>query len=137
MEHGTESYVSQYGSRHFWLGSADRAVAALGQTAVVFFTAGISGILEVDPIQLFSVLGLSVAASLATSLAYPKRVISGDEKEGETQETAKIIEEYLREIYKDGRIHTRDTDKITHFSIRNEDGTFKTRREIRQEREES
>lgn len=131
MSNGTESYASQYANRHFWLGSLDRAVAALGQTAVVFFTAGISGILEVDPIQLFSVLGLSVAASVATSLAYPKRVINGDL---ETQETAKIIEEYLREIYKDGSIQSRNTDRITHYSVKNEDGTFKTRRQIREER---
>lgn len=133
---GTEGVSSQYANSHFWLGTVDRAVAALGQTAVVFFTAGISGILEVDAVQLFSVIGLAVAASIATSLAYPKRVITGEDPEA----AAKVVKEYLSELYEDGIIHTRDSEKVTHYDINDysllkDDGSYITRKELRALRE--
>lgn len=124
----------QYTSKEFWVGAADRAIAALGQTALVFFTAGISGILEVEWLQLASVLGLAVAASLATSLAYPKRVISGEEN---TQHTAQVVEERIREALENGVLTSRDTERTTSISpYQKADGSYITRKELRLNRQQ-
>ena len=60
----------------FWVATAERAVKTAGQTAVAFLTADVTGILEVDPIQAASVVGLAVVVSVATSLG--SIPISGD-----------------------------------------------------------
>lgn len=52
----------------FWIATAERAVKTGAQTAVAFLTADVTGILEVDPIQAASVVGLAVVVSVATSL---------------------------------------------------------------------
>ena len=52
----------------FWIATAERAVKTAGQTAVAFLTADVTGILEVDPVQAASVVGLAVVVSVATSL---------------------------------------------------------------------
>ena len=52
----------------FWIATGERAVKTAGQTAVAFLTADVTGILEVDPIQAASVVGLAVVVSVATSL---------------------------------------------------------------------
>lgn len=70
--------MSSYSSKAFWLGTLDRAIATFGQSLLAVFTAGATGILELDAVQLFSVAGLAVAASVATSIAYPSRVTEGD-----------------------------------------------------------
>ena len=60
----------------FWVATLERCVKTGAQTAVAFLTADLSGILEVDPIQAASVVGLAVAVSVATSLG--SIPISGD-----------------------------------------------------------
>lgn len=70
--------MSAYSNKAFWLGTLDRAIATFGQSLLAVFTAGATGILEIDPAQLFSVAGLAVLASVATSIAYPTRVTDGD-----------------------------------------------------------
>lgn len=87
---------SAYAEKAFWIGTLDRALATLGQSAVVFLTAGVTGILEVDGIQLFSVVALSVVASIATSIAYPTRVIKG-EPEVIEQEVEKEVRRLIYE----------------------------------------
>lgn len=52
----------------FWVATGERAVKTAGQTTVAFLTADVTGILEVDPVQAVSVVGLAVAVSVATSL---------------------------------------------------------------------
>ena len=52
----------------FWIATAERAVKTGAQTAVAFLTADVTGILEVDPVQAASVVGLAVVVSVATSL---------------------------------------------------------------------
>ena len=60
----------------FWIATLERCVKTGAQTAVAFLTADLSGILEVDPIQAASVIGLAVVVSVATSLG--SIPISGD-----------------------------------------------------------
>jgi hypothetical protein len=62
--------TSKYASRQFWIDTADRAVATFAQASVATLTAGVTGILEVDPIQLVSVAGLAAAVSVLTSVAF-------------------------------------------------------------------
>lgn len=52
----------------FWVATFERAVKTAGQTGVAFLTADVTGILEVDPTQALSVIGLAVVVSFATSL---------------------------------------------------------------------
>ena len=52
----------------FWIATFERCVKTGAQTAVAFLTADVTGILEVDPIQAASVVGLAVVVSVATSL---------------------------------------------------------------------
>ena len=60
----------------FWIATLERCVKTGAQTAVAFLTADVTGILEVDPIQAASVVGLAVVVSVATSLG--SIPISGD-----------------------------------------------------------
>lgn len=52
----------------FWVATLERSVKTAGQTVVAFLTADVTGILEVDPVQAASVVGLAVVVSVATSL---------------------------------------------------------------------
>ena len=60
--------MSVLSTAQFWIATGERAVKTAGQTAVAFLTADVTGILEVDPIQAASVVGLAVVVSVATSL---------------------------------------------------------------------
>ena len=62
--------MSKYASKTFWIDTLDRAVATVAQAGVAALTAGVTGILEVDPIQLASVAGLAGAVSVLTSIAF-------------------------------------------------------------------
>lgn len=62
--------MSKYASKKFWIDTADRAVATLAQTAIATLTAGVTGILDVDWVQLASVAGLAGAVSVLTSIAF-------------------------------------------------------------------
>ena len=53
----------------FYIAAGERAVKTAGQTAVAFLGADVTGILEVDPVQAASVIGLAVVVSIATSFA--------------------------------------------------------------------
>lgn len=61
---------SKYASKQFWIDTADRAVATTAQAAVATLTAGVTGILQVDPVQLASVACLAGAVSVLTSIAF-------------------------------------------------------------------
>lgn len=60
--------MSVLASSKFYIAAGERALKTAGQTAVAFLTADVAGILEVDPIQAASVVGLAVVVSVATSL---------------------------------------------------------------------
>lgn len=62
--------ASKYANKQFWIDTADRALATCAQAAVATLTAGVTGILEVDPVQLASVAGLAGAVSVLTSVAF-------------------------------------------------------------------
>lgn len=62
--------MSKYASKQFWLDTFDRAVATTAQAAVATLTAGVTGILQVDWVQLASVAGLAGAVSVLTSVAF-------------------------------------------------------------------
>lgn len=61
--------MSVLSSTKFYIALAERAVKTGAQTAVAFLTADVTGILEVDPGQAASVIGLAVVVSIATSFA--------------------------------------------------------------------
>ena len=51
----------------FWIATFERCVKTGAQTAVAFLTADVTGILEVDPVQAASVVGLAVVVCVGTS----------------------------------------------------------------------
>ena len=61
--------MSVLSTSKFYIALAERAIKTGAQTAVAFLTADVAGILEVDPVQAASVIGLAVAVSVATSFA--------------------------------------------------------------------
>lgn len=65
--------TSRYASTAFWLDTLDRCVSTIAQAAIGVLTAGVAGILEVDPVQLLSVAGLAGAVSVLTSVAFRGR----------------------------------------------------------------
>lgn len=68
--------MSVLGSSKFYIALAERAVKTGAQSAVAFLGVDVLGILEVDPVQALSVIGLAVAVSVATSFA--SIPVSGD-----------------------------------------------------------
>lgn len=52
----------------FWKAAAERAVKTFAQAAVAFLAAGLTGLLEVDWVQLASVSGLAALISVLTSI---------------------------------------------------------------------
>lgn len=62
--------MSKFASKQFWVDAFDRVVATIAQAALATLTAGVTGILEVDWIQVASVAGLAGAVSLLTSIAF-------------------------------------------------------------------
>jgi hypothetical protein len=62
--------TSKYASGQFWLDTLDRAVATVAQAGVAVLTANVTGLLDIDPVQLASVAGLAGAVSVLTSIAF-------------------------------------------------------------------
>lgn len=62
--------VSKYADKRFWVDTFDRAVATFAQAAVATLTAGVTGILDVDWVQVASVSGLAAGVSVLTSVAF-------------------------------------------------------------------
>lgn len=62
--------MSKYADKQFWLDTLDRAVATFAQAAVATLTAGVTGLLDIDGIQLASVAGLAAVVSVLTSVAF-------------------------------------------------------------------
>lgn len=60
--------MSVLATSKFYIAAGERAVKTAGQTVVAFLAADVTGILEVDPVQAASVVGLAVVVSIATSL---------------------------------------------------------------------
>lgn len=62
--------MSKYASKDFWVDTFDRAVATVAQAAVAVLTANVTGLLDVDWVQILSVSGLAGAVSVLTSVAF-------------------------------------------------------------------
>lgn len=62
--------MSKYASKDFWVDAFDRAVATVAQAAVAVLTANVTGLLDVDWVQILSVSGLAGAVSVLTSVAF-------------------------------------------------------------------
>jgi hypothetical protein len=62
--------MSKYASVQFWVDTFDRAVATVAQAGVATLTANVTGILDVDWVQILSVAGLAGAVSVLTSIAF-------------------------------------------------------------------
>jgi len=62
--------MSKFASREFWTGTFDRAVSTVAQAALATLTAGVTGILAVDWVQVASVAALAGAVSLLQSIAF-------------------------------------------------------------------
>ena len=61
---------SKYANGQFWLDTLDRAVATVAQAGVAVLTANVTGLLDVDWVQIGSVAGLAGAVSVLTSIAF-------------------------------------------------------------------
>lgn len=62
--------MSKYADRKFWVDTFDRAVSTTAQAAVAVLTANVTGILDVDWVQILSVSGLAGLVSVLTSVAF-------------------------------------------------------------------
>lgn len=62
--------MSKYANKAFWVDTFDRAVATVAQAAVAVLTADVTGLLDVDWVQIASVAGLAGAVSVLTSVAF-------------------------------------------------------------------
>lgn len=62
--------MSKYASKAFWVDTFDRAVSTVAQAAVAVLTANVTGLLDVDWVQILSVSGLAGAVSVLTSVAF-------------------------------------------------------------------
>lgn len=62
--------MSKYSDRKFWVDTFDRAVSTVAQAAVAVLTANVTGLLDVDWVQIASVAGLAGAVSVLTSVAF-------------------------------------------------------------------
>lgn len=65
--------MSKYASKPFWVDTFDRAVSTIAQAAVAVLTANVTGLLDVDWVQIASVSGLAGAVSVLTSVAFRGR----------------------------------------------------------------
>ena len=54
--------------KEFWIAAVERAVKTVAQTAVATITAGATGLLEIDWVQIGSVSALAGLVSLLTSI---------------------------------------------------------------------
>lgn len=62
--------MSKYASKAFWVDTFDRAVSTVAQAGVAVLTANVTGLLDVDWVQIGSVAGLAGAVSVLTSIAF-------------------------------------------------------------------
>lgn len=62
--------MSKYANKSFWVDTFDRAVSTIAQAAVAVLTANVTGLLDVDWVQIASVSGLAGAVSVLTSVAF-------------------------------------------------------------------
>ena len=62
--------ASKYADKAFWVDTFDRAVSTVAQAGVATLTAGVTGILDADWVQIASVAGLAGAVSVLTSVAF-------------------------------------------------------------------
>jgi hypothetical protein len=62
--------MSKYADRKFWVDTFDRAVSTVAQAAVAVLTANVTGLLDVDWVQMLSVSGLAGVVSVLTSVAF-------------------------------------------------------------------
>ena len=89
MEEKKKKVFSKYCNEKFLVGTFDRAVASFSQAALAFITAGATGILTLNYIELLSVSALAALASILTSFSSPERIVNA-EKEAESVLTGNI-----------------------------------------------
>lgn len=74
--------ISKYANIQFWADTADRAVSTFAQSAVAVLSANVTGLLNVDLLQVASVSGLAAAVSVLTSVAFRGKDTSPAEPAG-------------------------------------------------------
>lgn len=62
--------MSKYADKAFWTDTVDRAVATFAQAAIGALTAGVTGLIDIDWVQVGSVAGLAALVSVLTSVAF-------------------------------------------------------------------
>jgi len=72
-----------YTQKRFWVGTAERAVKTAAQTAVATIGAGTIGVMEMDWINLLSIVAMAAILSVCTSLADPAATNFGGAREAE------------------------------------------------------
>lgn len=88
--------LNYYKSRRFWVAASERSIASFAQGILTILTAGALSIFEIDAFQLFSVGALYAATSIATSVAYPKRIMKPDADQAQVEEIVRkiVLENY-------------------------------------------
>lgn len=67
-----------YFSRVFWVSTLERAVKTAAQSAVGILTVGATGLLDIDWVEVASVVGLAAIVSVLTSIAGSQVGTAGD-----------------------------------------------------------
>ena len=56
-------------TRKFWQDAAERSIKTAAQALIALWSAGVGGILEIDPVQSVCIAGMAAAVSILTSIA--------------------------------------------------------------------
>ncbi len=62
--------MSKFASKKFWVDTFDRAVATVAQAAIATLTAGVTGLMQVEWVEVGSIAGLAGLVSVLTSVAF-------------------------------------------------------------------
>lgn len=65
--------MSKYADPKFWVDATDRAISTIAQAAIGALTADVTGIIDIDWMQVGSIAGLAGLVSLLTSIAFRGR----------------------------------------------------------------
>ena len=62
--------MSKFASKQFWVDTFDRAIATTAQASIAVLTAGVTGLLTVEWVEIASIAGLAGLVSVLTSVAF-------------------------------------------------------------------
>lgn len=65
--------MSKYANKKFWTDTADRVVATFAQSAVAVLGADVTGLVDINLLEVASVAGLAALVALLTSIAFRGR----------------------------------------------------------------